>query len=209
MTHDPDPEHPFYPRPAVLWAACIDGPTLNQWLARGHVRVADQSPGRGKARLFSARNVFEIALMSRLAGMELTVKTTADIARDFGAVFSSGRFAWDDVLETSAEQLQRAQRSVSSPAHYRWGAFAAQVSHDFSKVDPFGEIRRRRMERLGTFSAPNVIAEPPTDEERAEIAADDDTTFNAMTGVTLRIPVGAIANATLARLRRWRSEAAR
>ena len=58
----------------------LDVGKLQAWLTRGHITLAEHSPGSGRPRLWSALEVIQIAAMSELTRMMIPIGFAAKIA---------------------------------------------------------------------------------------------------------------------------------
>lgn len=201
---------PRYPRPAVIHAAAVDAGLLNSWLARGHLKLDEQHPGRGKSRLFSARDAVQVSIMARLGEQGLQVTTSGPLAKDFADLFARSGLRWGDVLETTHQGLKRAERLVSSPEHLRWGSLTSDEGTAYRYAAMVRHLVRQQidLQALPTLrtSWPSPLNLPddwqPTDEDRAKLACDD-LGFEVLTGTSVVIRIGAICRATVARLQSW------
>ena len=73
----------FYQADILRVVPGLDVPKFQAWLTRGHLKLADHSPGSGRRRLWSALEVIQIAALWEMTRMMVPVSFAADIAPRF------------------------------------------------------------------------------------------------------------------------------
>ena len=95
-----------FPAAAVLEAAEIKGPNLNNYLSKTPLELCSRSSGQGKARQFCLIDVYQISLLARLASLTGNVQR---IAVELNALL------WRDVEEAAAQVAAREPGFVKLP----------------------------------------------------------------------------------------------
>lgn len=86
---------PKYTRPEVLRVTGLRPDVLQTWVNRNVVRLAEQNPGHGRKRLYSALDIVRLAVMRRLSDFSISLavcKEIADAAAD--EVIAKGEMDW-------------------------------------------------------------------------------------------------------------------
>lgn len=60
---------PKYTTAEVIAVVGVRLETLKQWRKRGHLRLSMENPGRGRQRLYSLLDVYNIAVINELSGL--------------------------------------------------------------------------------------------------------------------------------------------
>ena len=77
-----DRNQPRFTQPEVLRATGLKPATLQTWANRGLVQPANPAPGTGQRRMYSALQVFEIAVMAKLVTFGVAASRAATMAED-------------------------------------------------------------------------------------------------------------------------------
>src|SRR5262245_35231283 len=71
---------PRYTQPEVLLVTRLKPAVLQTWINRGAIALAEQNPGTGRRRLYSRLDVVKLAIMRRLADLQIALAVSKEIA---------------------------------------------------------------------------------------------------------------------------------
>lgn len=112
----------------ALSVAGINDVTLQNWLARGHLNLGQQNPGRGKARQFTAYEIARIRFVKKLVDLQFPLapafKITAAIKKLWESaprgheVYASEPNLRSWLLVVASTEWKTRQRGVRFPLDY-------------------------------------------------------------------------------------------
>jgi hypothetical protein len=144
----------LYTQADVLAVTRLRKELLQTWINRHVIELAEQNPGSGKRRFYSAIDVVKLGLMRRVADLGLDLSIARDLASDAERMLLEGRdVPWE--LHLSIKKQDATQRGVTfevvASAGYsllalKYGAVVGDardlmVAHF---TEPFESIFRRR-----------------------------------------------------------------
>jgi len=171
-----------YTQADVLAVTRLRKELLQTWINRRVIALAEQNPGSGKRRLYSAIDVVKLGLMRRVADLGLDLAIARDLASDAERMLIEGReVPWE--LHLSIKKHDATQRGVTfeviASAGYsvlalKYGAIVGdardlRVAHF---TEPFESMFRRRKkifledgrpmdpERRDALAKAGIYAEP-------------------------------------------------
>lgn len=173
--------------------------TLQTWVNREVVKLAEQNPGRGKRRMYSAIDIVKLAIMRRCDDLKLALSTAVDIAEGVEEEFRKGYpIEWDTFIFLRPRSEENRVTIISSGGRLsKYGLVVGDARNmrvsDF--VEQFeGVISRRSKSHLGD---PNYSSNRPIDPERREALARQGLHSEPV----IIFPLGEIVNGALAQLR--------
>jgi hypothetical protein len=199
---------PRYSQPDVLRVTRLKAAVLQTWVNRSAIELAEQNPGYGRRRSYSALDVVRLAVMRRMADMRVDLSVAKEIAEAAAENLTRhGRIHWNQyiflrptaateedvkfevIMASGMSKLTKYGATIGDPAYMR-------VS-DLVEPDRFIFPRRPRVslaERLPTGITKDVEDVDDVTRERlarAGVHAEPVIVF----------PIGEIANGALAQLR--------
>lgn len=196
---------PRYTGPEVLKVTLLKPETLQTWVNRKVVTLAEQNPGRGKRRLYSASDVVKLAIMRRCDDLKIALSTSTDLAESVEKLLADGQtIDWDFYVFLRPRSENTAQNVEVAV----YPAPDGLSKYDTTTEDPFlirlsrlveshfeGLFGNRRKKR--GLNDPDYSEDRPVIPERREAFARQG--FHAEPVIVF--PLGEIVNGTLAQLR--------
>lgn len=184
-----------FTQPDVLAITQLRKELLQTWINRGVVKLAEQNPGSGRRRLYSAIDIVKLGLMRRIADLGLDLNIGRDLADEAERNLLSGRdVPWELHLSIKRQDATHKEvniQIVAAAGHsvlsLKYGAMVGDaremiVSHF---TEPMESVFRRR-KRTRTDDR-------PIDPRRREALAK----AGVYAEPALIFPFGEIVNGTL------------
>src|SRR5579871_6542260 len=76
-----DLDTPRFNNSELMWVTGLSLATVQTWVNRGLIRIQEQNPGHGRRRLYSARNLFSLAIAARLAESKLPISDAFSLGK--------------------------------------------------------------------------------------------------------------------------------
>ncbi|MBA9071478.1 DNA-binding transcriptional MerR regulator [Methylobacterium sp. RAS18] len=189
---------PRFSQPSVLQITRLKPSVLQTWVNRGAIELADQNPGYGKRRLYSALDVVKLGLMRRISDLRMELSIAREIAGEAERLLRErGTVPWNLYLSfnpTDATQAVAGVNAVASAGFSSLGLKYDEVEGDACNMsvaqftERFDELFPRRKRTL--------TSDRPIDPSRRDALARRG--IHAEPAVIF--PFGEIVNGTLAQL---------
>jgi hypothetical protein len=181
-------ETALYSQPDIERVTGLPGPTLEAWVQRQLINIAEPHPGPGRPRLYSKRDVVKLAIMRRVANLGIGLQGARDMAEMIAETLrQKGKIRWAAALVIhSGPGPMIAQVKGGLP---ELAAISKEMQGDAAHVVSYAVFERLLL--ADHSSAP----EDP--EERFEWLARRGVHPEAV----VIFPVGGIVNGVLAQLR--------
>lgn len=196
---------PRYTGPEVLKVTHLKPETLQTWVNRNVVTLAEQNPGRGKRRLYSAVDVVKLAIMRRCDDLKIALSISTDLAESVAKQLeNSQHLDWDFYvfLRPQAEGTKQTAEVVVYPAP------EGLDKYDNVTMDPFfirlSKLVESHFEGIfGSRRKKSRLGDPDYSEDRPVIPEQREEFARAgFHGEPVIVfPLGEIVNGTLAQLR--------
>jgi hypothetical protein len=111
---------PLLTLPQVLLITDLTAPTLQTWVQRGQIKPPQQSPGRGKSRLYSKANCIVGAILRRTMGLNLPISLGVDLSSSVIEDYSDRAIPSDLVVFLDEQNIWLSNAASSSPRLYRF-----------------------------------------------------------------------------------------
>lgn len=191
---------PQFTQPEVLKVTRLKPAVLQTWVNRNAIELAEQNPGTGRRRLYSALDVVKLALMRRVADLQMDLSVAREIANEAERMLTANQsvswdlhitFKPDYATEKDLKATVIASAGISLLAmKYRATQGDASQMRVAQFTEPFEQICPRR-ERTYTDTD-----ERPIDPTRRDYFASQGVHAEPV----VIFPFGEIVNGTLVRL---------
>lgn len=95
-------QEPFLTQPELISITRARADQLQTWVNRGHLKIAQPNPGRGKSRLYSIGDAVKAAIMARLSFFGVPADKAARMAEYAERRLDErGRLPWDEFVSVS------------------------------------------------------------------------------------------------------------
>jgi len=171
---------PRYSQPEVLQVTRLRPAVLQTWMNRQAIKLSDQNPGYGRRRLYSMLDVVKLAVMRRMADLQVALAVSREIAEaaadDLGV---KGKMDWNlfiflrpsegtsgpTVSIIGSSPLIAYSPTVGDARHMRVSDYVEPFEGFLSRRDrksmseerPMNPDRRQALAREGVHGEPVII----------------------------------------------------
>jgi len=194
---------PRYTQPVVLAVTGLKPAQLQTWVNREVVQLFEQNPGSGRRRLYSALDIIKLAIMRRLANLQIDLSVSRTIIEDTEKIIGQhGEVEWNLYLVMPLRDPEAPIQIVGS-SNMRFLGFGPMIGDPWNirlstLTEPFedtGIASRRRKPTVEQMLSGDD--ERPIDPQRREVLAANGIHAEPV----IVFPLGEIVNGTLAQLR--------
>lgn len=173
---------PRYPQPEVLQVTRLRPAVLQTWINRAAIKLSEQYPGYGHRRLYSALDVVKLAVMRRMADMQLSLAVSQEIAEGAAdRLLETGKIDWNlhifltPKAATSGPTIEIAgssplmaysptvgdARNIRVSDHTEpfegTGFLNRRIRNPLSQDRPIDQDRRENLARQGVHAEPVIV----------------------------------------------------
>ena len=198
---------PRYTSSEAIAVTGLKPETLQTWTNRGVIKLAEQNPGRGRRRLWSASVIAaKLAPMRRLDELKIALSVSTEIVEEAARILEqNGAIDWDLYIFLRAPSSSHPMEIVSSPVLAKYSPTVGDPRNmrvsDY--VEAFEGILSRRVQH--NLIALNAMSEDEREraaERRIDPARREQLARQGIHAEPVIIfPLGEIVNGALAQLR--------
>lgn len=175
MIESVDPS-PRYTQPEVLKITGLAPAVLQTWINRGAIQLAEQNPGYGRRRLYGPLDVVKLAIMRRMADLNIALSVSREIAEAAVAELAEkNKIDWnlyislrpgEGINTIASAPLMKYGPTVGDPRNMLVSEFVAPFESGgiFSRRDrqpsgerPINPQHRELLARSGIHAEPVII----------------------------------------------------
>lgn len=190
---------PKYTQPEVLLVTRLKADVLQTWVNRKVIELADHTPGSGRRRLYSKADIVKLAIMRRMADLQVALAVSKEIAEGTVARLlrdtPGGSFPWDFLITLRPRAATHETVDVTF--------VTPNGQSPLAKYSPI--IGDPRNIRLAALIEPPFNRRRPAYDANAHEIDESLREAQARLGIhaepVIVIPLGEIVNGTLAQLR--------